>query len=267
MHLGLRQLLIGLFTGLIILCGTNTRAESEARTPSQSPAPMANESADEHTYPYSQISKDDSNTNNPQVDYRERRSTWGGLVSVGYSNFAPDDYRPDFVTGQTYQQFYGEADSPMIEGTFSAKLNFNFFSVTADAGVGSFQNNGRFGAILSLMPVRVGSTLALDGMFGEPYVVPYAFGGAYTVFYSEKLASQKVEGRTTPALYYGAGLKIQLDWIDPEASRDALTDFGLENTYVYLEARAFGISGDRVPDVSSPGDTPLMYDMGLSFEF
>jgi hypothetical protein len=262
MHLGLRQLLA--FTAAL---GVLFFFKTAAAQPMGVSPPETDVG-----YPFSQISEDDWKTDNPLVPYKERRHRWGALVSVGYSNYSPEDYAPDFVTNTTYSDFYGNVESPMIELAFSAKLNVSFFSLSLDAGAGHMQNTGHLDsddtqASLSLTPVRVGGTLALDGIFGEPYVVPYASVGAYTVFYTEALASQKVEGRTTPALYYAAGLRFQLDWVDREAHESALTDFGLENTYAFVEGRHFSPSGDLVPDLSSPTDTPIMFDAGLMMEF
>jgi len=251
MHLGLRQLLI---VSVLFACGSVKAAETE---PQSSPS----------GYPYSQSIEDDWKKNNPLISYRERRNTWGALVSVGYSNYSPEDYDPDFVVNQNYGDFYGELDQPMIEGRVSAKFNISIFSLSADLTIGHLQNNGKFGSTLSLTPVQAGGTLALDGIFGEPYLVPYISAGLYSVFYRETLASQKVEGRTTPAPYYATGLRLQLDWIDQSASDQSLMDYGLENTFVFAEGRHFAPSGDLVPDVSSSDDTPYMINAGLCVEF
>ena len=218
-------------------------------------------------YPYSQVVEDDWKINNPLIPYRERRGTWGSIVQFGYSNFSPSDYDPDFVTNENYDSFYGGMDQPLLELQVSAKLNIGFLSVSADVGVGHGENNGKFGSTLSLTPVRLGGTLALDGILKEPYIVPYAILGAYAVFYKESLASQSVEGRTSPALYYGGGLRFQLDWMDTQADEQALIGFGLENTYLFAEARSFSDSGDRIPDLSSSSGSPIMFNAGLSLEF
>jgi hypothetical protein len=235
----------------------------EATPPVQNPSPQSSPTG----YPYSQMVEDDWKVNNPLIPYRDRRSTWGGTVQIGYSNFSPMDYDPDFVTDEEYDTFYGEVDQAMLEGQFSGKLNFSFASLSVDLGVGHAENNGKFGANLSITPLRLGATLALDGIFAEPYLVPYGFVGAYVVYYKESLASQSVEGRTSPSLYYGGGVRLQLDWLDPSADDEALIGMGLENTYLFAEARSFSESGDLVPDLSSPEDSPFMINAGLTLEF
>lgn len=301
MHLGLRQLLILLWAALSIANASFAQAQDikgkkskTLRSPAKAAVGnselMAKDQSSEHatdqtaepvgeqnnaidslsgsrSYPYSKITEDDFQKNNPLVPYAERRGTWGALLSVNYSNYSPEDYRPDFVVSENYEQFYGEVDAPMIDVTVAAKLNASFFSLSLDLGGGYFQNNGRFGSVLTLAPIRLGATLALDGLMSEPYLVPYGSAGLYSVIYSESLASQKVEGRTKPAPYFAAGLRLQLDWIDPQADDEALLDFGLENTFVFVEGRYFAASGDIVPDVSSPDDSPYMVNVGLALEF
>lgn len=252
----------------VIACFTPSISRAETAPSPQSSKTEADSSQPSPSgYPYSQLVEDDWKVNNPLVPYRERRGTWGGTVQFGYSNYNPLDYDPDFVTNEDYSTFYGEVDQAMLEAQFSGKLNFSFASLSLDLGVGHGENNGKFGSTLSMTPIRLGATLALDGIFSEPYLVPYGFAGAYVVYYKEALASQSVEGRTSPALYYGGGLRFQLDWMDPGADDEALIGFGLENTYLFAEARAFSDSGDLVPDLSSPEDSPFMINAGLTLEF
>ncbi len=262
MHLGLRQLLI------IMICASSVVFSREASAQDATkPAAAPTQESSPSGYPYSQIVEDDWKTNNPLIPYRDRRGTWGATVQFGYSNFDPIDYDPDFVSNEDYDTFYAEMDQPLLELQVSAKLNFGFLSLTADLGVGHGENQGKFGSTLSVTPIRLGSTLAFDGIFAEPYIVPYAFAGMYATYYKESLASQSVEGRTSPSMYYGGGVRFQLDWLDGQADDEALIGFGLENTYLFAEARSFAESGDLVPDLSSPEDSPFMFNAGLTLEF
>ncbi|MGE3973088.1 MAG: hypothetical protein AB7F59_01030 [Bdellovibrionales bacterium] len=243
MHLG-RSFLVIL---LVVFCTTTTCLTARSQEL---------EEVDGETY-----------TDSPDVDYSERRGTVGSLVTFGYSWYTPSDYRPDFVTNQTFTEYYESAETPLMEFTYSLKLNVSFFSLSADIGAGYYSNQGRDQSTLTLTPVRLGSTLSLDGVFSEPYFVPYVSVGAYSMFYKESVASQSVSGRTTPAMYYAFGGRLQLDMLDGGADFDSYVEHGIENTFLFLEARSFGASKDAVPDVSSPADAPLQLGGGLSIEF
>jgi hypothetical protein len=66
------------------------------------------------------------------------------------------------------------------------------------------------------------------------------------------------------AYYYGAGVLLQLGWLDPSAALDAYTESGIENTFVFLEMRKHtAAAGDEDPDFS----TDLDINAGLTLEF
>jgi hypothetical protein len=239
MHLGRSLLLICIALSL----GVSARAQED-------------ESADGESY-----------SDGPGVSYSKRRDTIGAILSFGYSAYDPQDYRPDFVANQTYGGYYDSPDSPLLEATVGLKFNFLFMSLSADLGAGYFSNQGKDGAKLDLTPVRAGGTLALDGVFSEPYFAPYFSLGAYTVFYRESIAAQSVSGRTTPALYYSLGARIQLDALDEGADLDSYVDFGIENTFLYVEARNFAATSDVVVDLSTPASAPAQIGLGLALEF
>jgi len=146
-------------------------------------------------------------------------------------------------------------------------LNISFFSVSADVGIGYYSNEGRDGAILNITPVRASGTLALDNLFSEPYVVPYASLGAYVMWYKESLASQSVNGRTSPGLFIALGSRFQLDWLDKSTDLDGFIEHGIENTFLFIEARQYGSTQDAIPDLSSPGEYPFQFGGGLAVEF
>ena len=87
--------------------------------------------------------------------------------------------------------------------------------------------------------------------------------GAYTDFWKEAAQGLSASGRTGVAGFYALGLMFQLDWIDPETHESGYKDFGLENTFLFLEARSFLASGDASIDFS----TPLQFSGGIKFEF
>lgn len=186
------------------------------------------------------------------VPYRQRRSDWGFTFQVGFSQYEPLDYRPDFAAGRTFDNYYGSSQLPLIEAAFATKYNMAFGSIALEAGAGNYSNSeGLNGTSLSVTPARAGLILYLDTLFDEPYVVPYGGGGAAMAWYSETVASQKVAGNTGLGAYYVFGLAFQMDWLDPNADRNGQQD-GLENTFAYIEGRGFSMNGGRVAELSNP---------------
>ena len=194
--------------------------------------------------------------------YIKRRGQWGMLIQLGASQYEPLNYRPDFAAGQTFEGYYGHAQTPMLEASLGLKYNIDFGSIAATVGFGGYSNSqGRNNTTLSVTPVTFGLTAFLDTLFDEPYVVPYVGGGGALAWYSETLGSQKVSGNTNLGFFYVFGVGIQLDWLDEQADRAGYEE-GLENTFAFVEARGFEMSGGRLAELSSP----LQIGFGLRFE-
>src|SRR5690606_11565170 len=96
---------------------------------------------------------------------------------------------------------------------------------------------------------------SLDTLFTEPYVVPYAIAGVYILDHEESKiedvtnAEGEVEptvvtlkGTTAPALSYSAGLLIQLNILERQASLHSYKDWGLENAYLDLRITQYARS-------------------------
>lgn len=184
------------------------------------------------------------------MPYRERRSTLGTTVGIGYSTFSPDNYKPDFVVNETLESYYGYAESSLIDLTIGIKWNMFLGALSFDFGAGYYMNEGKDDSTLTLIPARAGITLSMDTIFSEPYVVPYATVGAYSVFFNEKLAAQKKEGNTPIGLYWAAGVQFQLNWLDENTAIVSYDETGLENTYVFAEARSF-LESNELDDFST----------------
>lgn len=194
--------------------------------------------------------------------YTERRSTFGFNLALGYSSYAPLKYKPDFVVNNTFENYYGPAETPMIEVTLGPKWNMALGSLILDLGAGYYNNENRDKGNLKLIPVRAGATLALDNIGLTPYIVPYASAGTYVVYYEEKLLSQKVGGNTSPGVYYGGGVAFQLNWLDETSASIAYDETGLENTYLYGEARSF-VEATNIPNLGSE----IQWGAGLRLEY
>jgi hypothetical protein len=185
------------------------------------------------------------------------------LVGAQASAYSPTDYIPDFRRTQTFDDVYGAGKNIMVELTLGLKFNFFLGSLTANATGGYFSaKNNTTGATLTATPITGTVILALDRLFKEPYIVPYGYGGVYTVIYKESEGGLSVSGNSGMAPVVGGGLMFQLDWIDYDGNDYAYNEYGLENTYLYVEGRTF-IKSSTGADFS----TPLQLAGGLRLEF
>jgi hypothetical protein len=201
-----------------------------------------------------------------QSSFRERRPSWTYTFAISYSSFFPENYTPDFVVNEDMDSYYGETENPLMEVSFGVKKNLQVMALSLVLGAGTYQNSTEGMSTLSLKPVRISGELALDTLCEEPYVVPYAQFGYYYVFFSEEVGTQKLEG-TADGLSWTAGLRLQLDWMDQENDYSSYDDLGMENSFLYIEARSQiasgAVSGNDLFDFSS---SPQLGG-GLSLEF
>ncbi len=197
------------------------------------------------------------------VPYRDRRSAISGFLGFEGGTYSPVNYAPQINFGQTYSGYYGGGASPNMELVFGLKYNFFLGSLGAQVSGGSFSATAGSGAVLKVNPITAGIIYSMDSIFKEPYVVPYVVAGYYTDFYKEVDQGLSVDGQTSYAPFYSVGLMFQLDWIDPETHYSGYKDFGLENTFLFLEMRSFLASNDITADFS----TPLQFSGGFRFEF
>ncbi|MCC6276696.1 MAG: hypothetical protein IT289_02130 [Oligoflexia bacterium] len=197
------------------------------------------------------------------VPYKKRRGTWGAVVGAQASAFKPVNYVPDFRRTQVYDTYYTSGGGIMPEATLGLKFNFFLGSLVAGATYGSLSaTNETDRSTITVSPATATVSLYLDNFFNEPYVVPYGFGGMYTVFYKESVGGLSVSGNSPFAPVVGGGLMFQMDWIDNDGNDYAYNEYGLENTYLYVEARMFLDPGSG-PDFS----TPLQLGGGMKLEF
>jgi hypothetical protein len=196
--------------------------------------------------------------------YKTRRENWGAYFSVGASTYSPENYKPDFVVNQTFDSYFGNSKQPMIEVNFQLARHISSLgSIALELNVGSFQAKGGSSGSLQILPLQAGLSYKLNSLFNEPYISPYATVGAYTAVYTETNGTSAVKGNTEVSLYYTLGSEFQLDWLDEGADASAYEESGIENTYLYVEAKSFLPSTKKVPAL----DTPLQAAAGLRLEF
>lgn len=200
------------------------------------------------------------------LPYSERRKKWNKTISFSYSSFKPINYEPNFYSAE-YDEIYHKDDIPLILMKMSWKRNFSLISMGVELGVGYYENKsdlGDFPSTLTLHPLQLGVVGTLDQLSREPYVAPYIGAGIYSMYYSEKLASSSFNGFTQAAFYFEAGVLFQLNWCDPVSARDSYLEAGIENTFLFIEAKKmWASSAFKDPDF----ETEFYAEGGIKVEF
>ncbi|MBC87595.1 MAG: hypothetical protein CL677_10510 [Bdellovibrionaceae bacterium] len=176
--------------------------------------------------------------------YPERRPPWTTSFGISYGNFDPLDYESEF-SGEFYEDIFAIDDSSLIEFELTFQRNLSFGSLAIEVALGYYSANASDEYVdattdnisINLTQLRMGGRFSLDTIFDTPYVVPYASLGAYLMYYEESLNSRSVFGNTSPAIYYSAGAKFQLNWLEPEIAHQAYQQYGMQNTFLFIEAR------------------------------
>ncbi len=206
----------------------------------------------------------------PGVSYSERKGSVSGFFGVLGGTYAPANYVPDFVTRHTFADYYEKGKTPNFEVVFGFKLNLFVGSIGPHFTGGYFSaKNETDKSKMTVYPVTAGIIYELNNLFKEPYLVPYLIGGTYTAVYSEATegigggGGQAVSGNSAAAGFYAIGAMIQLDWIDPETHISGYEEFGIENTFLFIEGRSFLVGANSGPNFS----TPLQINGGVKIEF
>lgn len=208
--------------------------------------------------------------------YRERRPSWTHEFEIGASQYEPVNYTSNIITtnGTTTDDFesfyqYGDVPSPSIG--FEFKRNFSFGAISLGAS-GSYYTSTQGEASISLITPAIKASLYLDTLFDEPYIVPYGtVGYAYTMYSeSDSLTGLDLSG-ASDNFFVGLGLLLQLDWLDPVSDSQSYAELGIENTFIFIEARTYldkGIMGIKDdPDVYADFSSLTYIAGGIKLEF
>ena len=212
------------------------------------------------------------------LDYRERRTRHGFIFGVTSEDFYPFDYQSQF--GDKYiEDIVGKDNSLKLNGVeLGYKFNFSVASASALFAYGRGSVDGSTaGESLSLTKQALEFNIALDGVFSEPWVVPYAQVGMHQFTVEESRAAGSKSASASYALNYRYGLLFQLDWIESSVDKDAkserLRSSGLENTFIdvyYAQYEPSSAAQDSAT-LGSEGDPNLGSNaemgLGLKLEF
>jgi hypothetical protein len=216
------------------------------------------------------------------VPYRERRSDWGFTFGIQYEQIFPSSYKSQ-IDEFSYEEMFGTTSVDMIQGQLGVKYNFGLGSIGASAVLGAGSNYSRevmnhlddpntpavekpeADAKLQVTKIGAAITFVMDALFAEPYIAPYIEGQVFQLDWMESaLGVDSVSGQTQMSTGIGAGLLIQLNWLDPAAAFEAQNTSGLQNTYLDLYVSQYnGSSSSEDPNFQ----TDVNYGAGLRLEF
>lgn len=200
--------------------------------------------------------------------YKDRRTKWGGNFGLSYSTYEPEDFISD-GSSQDFETVFQKADVPLIELSFGFKRNFSLGSAGIDFALGYYQvesiDLNIVDSTVTLMPLRMGFNFTMDNVWTEPIIAPYVSVGMYVMKYDEENndSGATTKGTTDPALYFTGGVLFQLDWIERIEARVAYQESGIENSFLFAEARVFEKSSNDL----DPNFESFHITGGLKLEF
>ena len=205
------------------------------------------------------------------VPYRIRRNRFDSQITLTASEYSPVNYQTDYLSPgtQSFSQLYSSSAVPMVEASYMFRYNFSLGALAVEGAYGYYNATSKSieigNASLAGQETRLGLRYIMDTLWREPVIAPYIMGGAYQFQYSETQGNSKLVGRTNFAPYWGFGAFLQLNWLDARSTVAGYNEAGVENWYLFAEAREYmsvGSSGANEKDFSSP----LSLAMGLSVE-
>ena len=131
-----------------------------------------------------------------------------------------------------------------------------------DSGQGLLPNNGVLGGEVSYLLVPVHVYVVVRGVFtAEQWVIPYIGGGWTRAYYKQTVKNQQTYKGHADGWNARAGLQLLINALDPNNAKSLRSDFGIDYTYLTLEAQKFRAEIDG----AELGGTS--YLLGLRLEF
>ena len=146
------------------------------------------------------------------------------------------------------------------------KYNLPFGSVTAEVsyemGTVDGSNNSGMDVSMDVTKTALHFGLFLDTIWPEPYFGPYVQGSVGQFTYS--LGRDDLEDSSSSGMTYSytIGGLIQLNWVDPDGSREALVDSGLNNTFLDIF-----ITQNSGSDEGANFSSSVNWGLGVKLEF
>ncbi len=174
-------------------------------------------------------------------------------------NFFPDE--------DAWEPYYGDDKT----GQFGIGLAWKFVrqvEIGIDAayikdegkGLAPQQNQLSGDVTLELYPLQL--SIVARGVFREDqWLVPYVGGGVTRIYYEQDIRHQEKRRGSATGSHLRAGVQLLLDNIDRGTAWGFYDNFGVNNTYLFIEAQRSSV---EVKSIELGGTS---YQIGLLFEF
>ncbi len=173
---------------------------------------------------------------------------------------------------ENWSKYYGERYS----GIYGASLGYKIIrqleigvegSFSRDSGQGFAPLHGVITGNVTHEVAPLNAFVLIRAVFTEgQWLVPYVGGGWTRMFYKQEIQDQGVTRGSADGTHARAGLQLLLDKIDPSAATSFYLDWGVEHTYLFIEAERIKAAADALPSgtVELGGTSWLA---GFLFEF
>lgn len=205
------------------------------------------------------------------ASYRESRPAWGVRLNFAVGTEIETQNERAHPIGGALATL--KSDGTPIQIDISMTKNYKYFSIGPEIGYFSSTILNRCGHDIDFKGFTMGAGLYLDGLFESAYLVPFASVGMILPDITVKTTTvgtctligmeQELEAEDF-ALYYRGGFLIGLNWLDKKLATRALSDYGLQNSFLYFAVRQIPSTSDV--DGADIG-TNMYFEYGLQLEF
>lgn len=203
---------------------------------------------------------------NSLAPYGERRQDHGSYFAISYEALDLQNYT-SALDLKTYTELFGTEPVPLMRLTADYKYNFSLgaLALGIEYGMGSLSDSlSGANRTLEVTKYGVGLKFIADNILANPFAAPYVGLNLWQMDLTESRPTDSFSETTEPGMNYTLGVLLQLDWIDPDSSKFAMFQWGLQNTFIDLYVTQYAAtSGENDPDT----ETDLLYGGGLRLEF
>lgn len=176
-----------------------------------------------------------------------------------------------------WRDYYGSRSTGMLAGALAYKVLRQVEvgiegGYARDKGQGYAPLHGTFAGSVQYEIAPLHVFALFRGVFTEDqWLVPYAGGGWSRYFYRVKIENQATLRGSADGYHGRAGLQLLLDALDPKAANNMFLEFGVQHTYLFIEAQTSRAMADTIATATEPSSEVNLggtcYLIGLLFEF
>ncbi len=193
------------------------------------------------------------------IPYRQRRPNWSVRLNLALS--------PGIQTDKENLKSKGVP----LQLDISINRNLKYFSIGPEVGYFKSTILNTCNNKINFSGITAGAGLYLDGLFKTAYFVPIVSLGVIfpnikiqTADASCVVIGEKELEANKYTMYYRAGFLIGLNWLDKVLASKALSDYGLQNSFLYLATKQISSTSDiEEADIG----TKNYFEYGLQLEF